>query len=230
MANRLLRRVGCLLRRSPQSQDQGWIPRRRPAFAFLENVPGLLAKPYFGTILGELAEAGYRVEWDCVSVAEVGAPHKRERLWIIAHDSSWQSWPIFIQSRKGSTNITRSGNKTLAYPNSLGCNRRSINEGQETPERGRTSTGGKNMADARSNGLALNGKSGDGPEKRDTGRVPPDDGGEFWAIEPELGRVADGVAHRVDRLRAIGNGQVPGVAAMAWRLLTARITTQPADR
>lgn len=41
-----------------------------------------------------------------------------------------------------------------------------------------------------------------------------------WPAEPGLGRVADGVAHRVDRLKAIGNGQVSGVAATAWRVLT----------
>jgi DNA (cytosine-5)-methyltransferase 1 len=41
----------------------------------------------------------------------------------------------------------------------------------------------------------------------------------FWAIEPNVGRVADGVAARVDRLKAIGNGQVPLCAATAWRLL-----------
>lgn len=41
-----------------------------------------------------------------------------------------------------------------------------------------------------------------------------------WPVEPELGRVADGVAARVDRLRAIGNGQVPRVAAGAFRVLS----------
>jgi DNA (cytosine-5)-methyltransferase 1 len=41
-----------------------------------------------------------------------------------------------------------------------------------------------------------------------------------WVSEPELGRVADGVAHRVDRITAIGNGQVPRVAAAAWGILT----------
>ena len=35
-----------------------------------------------------------------------------------------------------------------------------------------------------------------------------------------MGRVAHGVAHRVDRLQCIGNGQVPAVAALAWRLLS----------
>jgi DNA (cytosine-5)-methyltransferase 1 len=42
----------------------------------------------------------------------------------------------------------------------------------------------------------------------------------WWLAEPDVGRVADGVAARVDRLKAIGNGQVPLVAATAWRLLT----------
>lgn len=41
-----------------------------------------------------------------------------------------------------------------------------------------------------------------------------------WATEPDVGRVAHGVADRVDRLRAAGNGQIPGVAAAAWRILT----------
>jgi len=42
----------------------------------------------------------------------------------------------------------------------------------------------------------------------------------WWEIEPDVGRVADGVAARVDRLKAIGNGQVPLCAATAWKLLT----------
>jgi DNA (cytosine-5)-methyltransferase 1 len=44
-------------------------------------------------------------------------------------------------------------------------------------------------------------------------------GGEWWQVEPNVGRVADGVAARVDRLKAIGNGQVPLCAATAWRIL-----------
>ena len=49
-------------------------------------------------------------------------------------------------------------------------------------------------------------------------RNPPSGTG-WWAFEPRVGRVADGVAARVDRLKAIGNGQVPLCAATAWRLL-----------
>jgi DNA (cytosine-5)-methyltransferase 1 len=42
----------------------------------------------------------------------------------------------------------------------------------------------------------------------------------WWEVEPDVGRVADGVAARVDRLKAIGNGQVPEVARRAWELLS----------
>ena len=54
----------------------------RPRFAFLENVPGLLSSGYFGTILGDLAESGYDARWRILSAAEMGAPHRRDRLWL----------------------------------------------------------------------------------------------------------------------------------------------------
>ena len=56
----------------------------RPRFALLENVPGLLNSGYFHEILGSLAESGFDVRWDCISAAAVGAPHRRDRLWILA--------------------------------------------------------------------------------------------------------------------------------------------------
>jgi DNA (cytosine-5)-methyltransferase 1 len=57
----------------------------RPKYALLENVTGLLTGGYFGKILGDLAESGYNARWRVLSAAEMGAPHKRDRLWIIAH-------------------------------------------------------------------------------------------------------------------------------------------------
>lgn len=59
----------------------------QPRFAFLENVPGLLAGShgYFGTILGDLAASGYDAVWSCLPAAAVGAPHRRDRLWVLAH-------------------------------------------------------------------------------------------------------------------------------------------------
>lgn len=54
----------------------------RPRHCLLENVPGLITSGYFGTILGDLAAAGYDARWAVISAADCGAPHRRERLWI----------------------------------------------------------------------------------------------------------------------------------------------------
>ena len=59
------------------------------------------------------------------------------------------------------------------------------------------------------------GKHSSSEEKRTNACKPS-----WWDIEPDVGRVAHGVAARVDRLKAIGNGQVPAVAATAWKLLS----------
>jgi DNA (cytosine-5)-methyltransferase 1 len=59
----------------------------RPRTIVLENVPGLFTSDdgrFFGRILGALAESGYDAEWRVLSAADVGAPHKRERVWIVA--------------------------------------------------------------------------------------------------------------------------------------------------
>ena len=59
-------------------------------------------------------------------------------------------------------------------------------------------------------------------QEHDSGRGSTNGSREWWSVEPAVGRVADGVAARVDRLKAIGNGQVPLCAATAWRILTER--------
>jgi len=72
----------------------------QPQYAFLENVPGLLGSGYFSTILGDLAASGYDAEWDVLSAAGCGAPHRRERLWILSHA---------VQGGSGGTMAKRKG-------------------------------------------------------------------------------------------------------------------------
>ena len=63
----------------------------RPRYVIVENVANLLSGPseqrggWFGRILGDLAECGYDAEWENIPAAAVGAPHRRERVWIVAH-------------------------------------------------------------------------------------------------------------------------------------------------
>ncbi len=57
----------------------------RPRYLFLENTLGLLVRSGIGTVLGELSEIGYDAEWVSVRASAVGAPHRRERVFILAH-------------------------------------------------------------------------------------------------------------------------------------------------
>lgn len=57
----------------------------RPRFVFVENVAGLLMGGAIGVVLGDLASSGFDAEWSCFSASQVGAPHKRERVWIVAY-------------------------------------------------------------------------------------------------------------------------------------------------
>lgn len=66
----------------PETRDV--IRALRPRFAVLENVPGLRSRG-LDIVLGELASIGYDAEWDCVSASAVGAPHRRDRIFVIAY-------------------------------------------------------------------------------------------------------------------------------------------------
>lgn len=62
-----------------------------PRFVLLENVRGLVSSGYLGRVVGELAESGYSCRWRVLSAAEVGAPHKRDRIWILAYPhGTWE--------------------------------------------------------------------------------------------------------------------------------------------
>jgi DNA (cytosine-5)-methyltransferase 1 len=63
---------------------QRLIGELRPRYVLVENVPGLLSLG-MGTVCGDLAALGYDAVWDCVPAAAVGAPHRRDRVWIVAH-------------------------------------------------------------------------------------------------------------------------------------------------
>jgi len=55
-----------------------------PAYVIVENVPGFAVPDGLGALLGQLSELGFDAEWDCLTAAQVGAPHLRERLFVLA--------------------------------------------------------------------------------------------------------------------------------------------------
>lgn len=56
----------------------------RPRYVIVENVAALLDRG-LGDVLGDLASLGYDAEWHCIPASAVGAPHRRDRIWIVAH-------------------------------------------------------------------------------------------------------------------------------------------------
>lgn len=68
----------------------------RPEFVFVENVKALLTRG-LGVVLGGLASIGYDAEWNCIPASYVGAPHDRDRIWIIAYPQrgEWRQEPYY---------------------------------------------------------------------------------------------------------------------------------------
>lgn len=73
----------------------------RPRYVFVENVAGLLDVndgTAFGDVVGDLATSGYDAEWDCLPASAFGAPHDRDRLWLIAYASSERPQAVHVES------------------------------------------------------------------------------------------------------------------------------------
>jgi DNA (cytosine-5)-methyltransferase 1 len=59
----------------------------RPRYVFVENSPALITRG-LGVVLGDLAALGYDCKWTVLGAADVGAPHQRDRFWLVAHANS----------------------------------------------------------------------------------------------------------------------------------------------
>lgn len=70
----------------------------RPRFLLMENVSNLLVHEYARTIFGDLAASGYDISWNCIRASDAGAPHRRDRLWIVADAGHWAGGCIGFDS------------------------------------------------------------------------------------------------------------------------------------
>ena len=217
----------------------------RPRFVFVENSPMLTSRG-LGVVLGDLAKMGYDARWCVLGADDAGAPHRRKRIWILAYTNSARggnyrtkdkgresrttgSESIQPKDREAYTRDSKQGSSNMAYTKSTGTRQdnRGLRKGISGACRGEgTAT---EVADTMHKGLQgqLECRQGGRESRRLTPTHSGIQKGKAWweadpadAAKPELGRVAHGVAHRVDRLKAIGNGQVPSVAALAFTILS----------
>ena len=204
----------------------------QPRYALLENVPGLLNSGYFQEILGSLAQAGYDAKWIVLGADDVGAPHRRKRLWIKATSQDpkrgrcvhWEHEEERVQVREqwepgsGSRERVPREASNVADTKSEQCNV-SDNHTGVSMEREQVSESGDSSRSDRIPNASSERLEGWESSGRESEEHSSSSGSCWWSTEPNVGRVAHGVASRVDRLKAIGNGQVPLVVAQAWEIL-----------
>lgn len=200
-----------------------------PEWVFVENSPMLLRRG-FGTVLGALAAAGYDAAWCVLGADDMGAPHVRKRLWILAHDSHTHGMSGAEHARQHERTAQPDGcgqNLMAARPEMADTDGTRWHAQQH--EAGITGQTLEPSSEQQSGGAG--GRAHPVPHPYLSGcqkqrRTRPaaqehktPECGSWWRSEPAVGRVAHGLANRVDRLRALGNGQVPAVAATAFAIL-----------
>jgi DNA (cytosine-5)-methyltransferase 1 len=181
----------------------------RPRYAFVENSPMLVGRG-LSTVLSDLAEMGYDAKWGIVGAHHVSAPHRRDRIWIIAADSN-------VRRCNDGSDSERQYEANYAQVGQTAEDQQSGSIGQH-----RISENGCDVANA---DLSHEQRTRQ-PIRSNQEYAKFDSSSTWWRQDPaetpksNVGRVAHGVASRVDRLKCIGNGQVPQVAALAWKLLS----------
>ena len=174
----------------------------QPTWVIGENVTGIIAME-LDTVLSDLEGEGYACQTFVLPACAVDAPHRRDRVWVIAY-----------ANREGEPDgtIGRAGVVGEASNQSL--------EGAEKTQRSADSEGlrrdGQAVADAQSKRMERNGafrvkepqpSTRKGLFRCDSPRGKP----RIWESEPSMGRVANGVPNRSHRLKSLGNAVVPQV-------------------
>jgi DNA (cytosine-5)-methyltransferase 1 len=189
----------------------------KPRWFLGENVPGLLSSEagrFFGRVLRDLATLGYRVGWCVYGAKDVGAPHRRERVFIVAY-SPRNGRPSWRAESKGQQRelcfAWSSPSRNVANTESIrrnhgdDCeNKRSTDREVNPPTNQSLCVGGWTERPAQSRlGRVLDGLS----DWMDKHRWPAGFGKEQYDWEPP--RVATGIKHRAERLKCLGNAVVP---------------------
>ena len=220
----------------------------QPRAIVLENVAALLTRG-LDRVLGTLAEIGYDAEWHCIPAAAVGAPHIRDRVFVLAYAehngliASTEQYPG-NQQQQGRTKKSRSTKQSQRGGSGSAIS-------SDVADTGRKLRQSRGVSRSRSDKATLRVKEASDDqrcsenvadsnkfittEKRlqrsrefmrsscdqaaNSGRRPDS----HWAVEPAICRVANGIPARVDRLRCLGNAIVPQVAEVVASMALDRL-------
>ena len=186
----------------------------KPVQCFFENVEGHISLG-LSTVVSDLEEDGYLTTWGIFSAREVGAPHQRKRVYILANSNGFR---LEEHGHSKPTNAIKTSEE-LADRNGIRCDRR------ELPNRGKDVAYACGKRLQGSQRLRIDSTENCGWQKSAVGPIAKcsnDREWRSWSSEPRVGRVVNGCTDRVDRIRLLGNAVVPQTAAKAYITLTNR--------
>jgi DNA (cytosine-5)-methyltransferase 1 len=174
----------------------------QPGLVMVENPPGLLSKTEeFAEVLADLASCGFDAEWNHVWAASVGAPHLRERIFLLAYTNGGNSQPH--------TNSIQETDEIL----------------RRQAQSDRSSRCGKVLAHSDKFRFYSNLENILSRQRKSNTT-----GSGWWATEPHLDRMASRIPNQLDRLASLGNAVVPACAqAVGEMILEWLVQTQEQD-
>lgn len=196
----------------------------RPKYAIVENVAALLSDG-MGDVLGDLAESGNCLEWDCLPACAIGAPHERDRVWIVAHATRCHDRQG--DGAEGERQEPELGGGAGAAASTdaarVGCGSRGPWRPPDTFAWIRNATR-RHIADADADGTGLAQRevvdADAQPQQPALERATHVDVWQSrWPCEPALLGVDDGIPHRMDRTKALGNTLVPQIPELIGRAI-----------
>lgn len=193
----------------------------KPSWVVAENVYGLTAgkmEPIFEQVLSSLEGEGYEVQPFIIPACAVDAPHRRDRVWIVAHcPSSRMEGERISAKRKVQVADVNRRSKDVAHADESGLEERQ-GIGSDTLQKCQaTERDCSTLPDTAS--------ERPGEARRGIGRSQERVTGHSWAEqrewqpEPGIRRVANGIPRRVDRLRGLGNAVVPQIPELIGNII-----------
>jgi DNA (cytosine-5)-methyltransferase 1 len=207
------------------------IQELRPTWVIGENVGGHI-KLGLDSVLENLESEGYSARTFSISASSIGANHKRERVWIVAHSNEMQRQFLCGQKSEQRQETFEGTSERSGTPISMANSERlGRTEGTEkSKELEREESSDQldhcgegctkcqscqtmaNSEGSEGNVNDFNGGNGKAPQEELFGEYGSARGvGTWWSVEPSVGRVAHGVPDRVDRLKCLGNSVVPQI-------------------